>query len=183
MSQGTSLLPYRRLGGWLKLPVREQAMKIMLLSISCLFLVSGCGPRSLPKPTQAEAAEIVDKTEAAFLTGDPVRIMEHYTQDAVFFDSEQDMPTRDRAVASKWTASLVAHKRRSFSRGQRVLQPLGEHVLISSGVAEIEIEGKEGPKKIKVRYTDVYQQQSDRMWLIVHEHLSKLPSAQASPDA
>ena len=158
-------------------------MKIMLLSITCLFLLSGCGPKSLPKPTQAEAAEIVDKTEAAFLTGDPVRIMEHYTPDAVFFDSEHDMPTRDRAVASKWTESLITKKRRSFSKGERVLQPLGEHVLISSGVAEIEIDGKDGPKKIKVRYTDVYQQQPDRMWLIVHEHLSKLPSFKAGPDA
>ena len=60
---------------------------------------------------------------------------------------------------------------------------LGEHVLISAGVAEIEIDGKDGPKKIKVRYTDVYQQQPDRMWLIVHEHLSKLPSFKAGPDA
>lgn len=158
-------------------------MKNFILSIACAISLTGCGPKWLPKPTQEEAAKIVDRAEASFLSGDPVRIMEHYAPDAVIFDPDQNMPTRDRAVATKWTESFVAAKPKSFSPGDRVLQILGDHTFISSGVATIEITGPKGPETVRIRYTDVYRQQPDRIWLIVHEHLSKLPYPEGKPGA
>ena len=158
-------------------------MKNFILSIVCASALMGCGPKWLPKPTQEEAAKIVDQAEASFLPGDPVRIMEHYAPDAVLFDPEQNMPTRDRAVATKWTESFVATKPKSFSPGERVLQILGDHTFVSSGVATIETTGPKGPETVRIRYTDVYRQQPDRIWLIVHEHLSKLPSPEEKPGA
>jgi hypothetical protein len=156
-------------------------MKNFIMLIVCASALMGCGPKWLPKPTQEEAAKIVDQAEASFLSGDPVRIMEHYAPDAVLFDPEQNMPTRDRAVATKWTEGFVATRPKSFSPGERVLQILGDHTFISSGVATIETTGPKGPKTEQIRYTDVYRQQPDRMWLIVHEHLSKLPSPEERP--
>lgn len=158
-------------------------MKNFILSIACASALMGCGPKWLPKPTQEEAAKIVDRTEASFLSGDPVRIMEHYAPDAVIFDPDQNMPTKDRAVATKWTESFVAAKPKSFSPGDRVLQILGDHTFISSGIATIEITGPKGPETVRIRYTDVYRQQPDRIWLIVHEHLSKLPYPEGKPGA
>lgn len=158
-------------------------MKNFMLTIACASALMGCGPKWLPKPTQEEAAKIVDQTEASFLSGDPVRIMEHYTSDAVFFDPEQNMPTRDRAVATKWTESFVATRPKSFSPGERVLQILGDHTFISSGVATVEMTGPKGLETARIRYTDVYRQQPDRIWLIVHEHLSKLPAPEEKPGA
>jgi len=151
-------------------------MKKLISAVACIVMLGACRPAWLPMPTQEEAGKIVDAAESTFTSGDPVRIMEHYAPDAVIFDPGQNEPTTDRAVATKWTESFVALKPVKFSPGKRHLQILGDHTIISSGVATIEITGKNGPETIRTRYTDVYKQQPDRTWLIVHEHLSNLPA-------
>lgn len=122
-----------------------------------------------------EAGKIVDAAEASFTSGDPFRIMEHYAPDAVIFDPGQNEPTRDRAVATKWAESFVALKPTGFSPGKRNLQILSDHLIVSSGVATVTITGKNGPEKLRTRYTDIYKQQRNKVWLIVHEHLSNVP--------
>lgn len=157
-------------------------MRKLIPAMACLMALVGCKPAWLPMPTVEQAGKIVDQAESSFTSGDPVRIMEHYAPDAVIFDPGQNEPTRDRAVATKWTESFVAMKPSSFSPGKRHLQILGDHTIISAGVATMTVEGKSGPEKMQVRYTDVYKQQPDRTWLIVHEHLSQLPVPNEAAD-
>ena len=149
-------------------------MKRILFSAACVGALIGCRPASLPRPTDEEAAKIVDAAESTFTSGDPVRIMEHYAPDAVLFDADQGPPTDDRAVATKWAESFVAMKPTKFSPGKRKLQFFGEHTFISSGVATVEFSGASGPVVAKIRYTYVYRQQPNRIWPIVHEHLPRL---------
>lgn len=155
-------------------------MRKLIPAIALVILLVGCKPKPGVKPTVEEAAKIVDKAEASFTTGDTTRIMEHYAPDAVFFDPGVNDPTRDRATATKWTETFVAMKPTSYSAGDRVLQVLDAHTIISSGIATMDISSDKGPTKIRTRYTDVYQQQPDGTWLIVHEHLSNLPNPAAA---
>ena len=92
-------------------------MKNLWLSIACAGALIGCRPANLPRPTDEEAAKIVDAAESTFTSGDPVRIMEHYAPDAVLFDADQGEPTDDRAVATKWAENFVALKPTKFSPG------------------------------------------------------------------
>ncbi len=158
-------------------------MKHMLLLVACTGALIGCRPASLPRPTDAEAAKIVDAAESTFTSGDPVRIMEHYAPDAVLFDADHGPPTDDRAVATKRVESFVAMKPTKFLPGKRKLQFFGDHTFISSGIATVEFEGPEGPVTHRIRYTDVYRQQPNRIWLIVHEHLSQLDAGDGKPGA
>ena len=158
-------------------------MKNIWLSIACAGALIGCRPANLPRPTDEEAAKIVDEAESTFTSGDPVRIMEHYAPDAVLFDANQGEPTDDRAVATKWAENFVSLKPTKFSPGKRKLQFFGDHTFISSGVATIEFAGEKGPVTAKIRYTDVYRQQPNLIWLIVHEHLSRLESSEMKPGA
>jgi ketosteroid isomerase-like protein len=151
-------------------------MNMRIVVAVCAAVLVSCRPASLPRPTDEEAKKIIDAAESTFTSGDPVRIMEHYANDAVLFDPEQGDPTDDHAVATKWTESFVAMKPTKFSPGERRLQFFGDHLFITSGVATVEFAGKAGPITERVRYTDVYRQQPDRSWLIVHEHLSKYPA-------
>lgn len=151
-------------------------MNMRIVVAVCAAVLVSCRPASLPRPTDEEAKKIIDAAESTFTSGDPVRIMEHYANDAVLFDPEQGDPTDDHAVATKWTESFVAMKPTKFSPGERHLQFFGDHLFIASGVATVEFAGKAGPVTERVRYTDVYRQQPDRSWLIVHEHLSKYPA-------
>ena len=151
-------------------------MKKISSAIFCVVLLASCKPETIEHPTLEEAGKIADTAEASFTSGDPFRIMEHYAPNAVFFDAANNEPTTDRAVATKWTENFVALKPVSFSPGKRNLQILGWHMFVSSGVATMVISGKNGPEKVSIRYTDVYQQQPDKSWLIVHEHLSNLPN-------
>ena len=152
-------------------------MSCRTVVIVCAALLASCRPASLPRPTDEEATKIIEAAESTFTSGDPVRIMEHYAPDAVLFDSEHGEPTQDHAVATKWTESFVAMKPTKFSPGKRTLQFFGDHLFITSGVATVEFTGDKGPKQVKIRYSDVYRQQPDRSWLIVHEHLSAYPEA------
>lgn len=152
-------------------------MNMRLVVIVGAAILAGCRPAWLPMPTQEQAAKIADEAEHTFTSGDPVRIMEHYAPDAVIFGADGGEPTTDPAVAKKWAESFVALKPTKFSPGERKLQILGDHTFISSGVATIEFAGKDGPVTSRVRYTDIYKQQPDRTWLIIHEHLSPFPEA------
>ena len=155
-------------------------MKMRIVGIVCVAILASCRPASLPRPTDEEAGKIIDAAEGTFTSGDPVRIMEHYAPDAVIFDPEQGDPTDDHAVATKWTESFVAMKPTKFSPGKRHLQFFGDHLFISSGVATVEFTGEKGANTARIRYTDVYRQQPDRSWLIVHEHLSQYPEAKTA---
>lgn len=157
----------------------DNDMKKLALAIFFCVLVASCKPAKIEHPTLEEAGKIADAAEASFTSGDPFRIMEHYAPDAVYFDASTNEPTTDRAVATKWTESFVALQPTSFSPGKRNLQILGWHLFVSSGIATVEIKGKSGPEKIRIRYTDVYQLQPNKTWLIVHEHLSNLPNPAA----
>ena len=151
-------------------------MNNVTATIVFAIVLSGCMEHEDTVPTLEEATKIVDRVEATFTSGDPVRIMEHYAPNAVFFDASHNEPTNDRATATKWTESFVALKPRAFSPGTRILQVISEDVFISSGIATIEIEGSAGPQKIRIRYTDVYEEQPDGFMRIVNEHLSNLPN-------
>lgn len=151
---------------------------VMAATLFALAL-SGCMQHPDTVPTMEEATKIVDRAEATFTSGDPVRIMEHYAPNAVLFDASHNEATNDRATATKWTESFVALKPRAFSPGKRILQLISEDVFISSGIATIEIDGPGGPQRIRMRYSDVYVEQPDGFWRIVHEHLSNLPDPTA----
>lgn len=157
----------------------DNDVKKLALAILCVVLAASCRPAKIEHPTLEEAGKIADAAEASFTSGDPFRIMEHYAPNAVYFDASTNEPTSDRAVATKWTENFVALKPVSFSPGKRIVQILGWHTFVSSGVATMEVSGKSGPEKISIRYTDVYQLQPDKTWLIVHEHLSNLPNPAA----
>ena len=147
--------------------------------IACVVLLASCRHEKIEHPTLEEAGKIVDAAEASFTSGDSFRIMEHYAPDAVMFDAANNEPTTDRAVATKWADAFVAMKPTSFSPGKRTLQILTDHLIVSSGVATMMVTGSKGEEKVSIRYTDIYQQQPDKTWLIVHEHLSNLPNPAA----
>ena len=150
-------------------------MKKFIPAIACFVLLASCRHEKIEHPTIAEAGKIVDAAEASFTSGDSFRIMEHYAPDAVMFDSANNEPTTDHAIATKWADAFVAMKPTAFSPGKRTLQILTDDVIVSSGVATMMVAGGNGPEKVAIRYTDIYQRQRDQSWLIVHEHLSNLP--------
>ncbi len=156
-------------------------MKKYIPAIACFVLLASCRhEKGIEHPTIEEAGKIVDAAEASFTSGDSFRIMEHYAPGAVMFDAGNNEPTTDRAVATKWADAFVALKPTAFSPGKRTLQILTDHFIVSSGVATMTIAGGKGPEKVSIRYTDIYQQQPDKSWLIVHEHLSNLPKPAAN---
>lgn len=158
-------------------------MRTFLLSMVCVGALIGCRPANLPRPTDEEATKIVEAAESTFTSGDPVRILEHYAPDAVFFDADQGVATDDHAVVTKRIENFVAMKPTKFSPGKRKLQFFGDHLFISSGIATVEFAGANGPIVAKFRYTNVYRQQPNRMWLIVHEHRSKFEEGSAKRES
>ena len=134
-------------------------------------------------PTEAEAAAVVDLTEATFTSGNAETIMAHYAPGAVFFDPTIAEPTNDRATATKWTENFIAMKPTAFSPGTRKIQVLDPDTFITSGIGTIDAVVDDRPTKLAMRYTDVYEKQADGAWLIVHEHLSMPPAANAAASA
>lgn len=134
-------------------------------------------------PTEAEAAATVDKVEATFTSGSAATIMENYAPGAVFFDPMVAEPTDDRATATKWTEGFVAMKPSAFSPGNRKVQVLDADTFITSGIGTMDAVVDNRPTKLSMRYTDVYQKQADGSWLVVHEHLSVPPKAEAGAAA
>lgn len=158
-------------------------MKAFISVIAMATMLVACKPANIEPPTAEEAAKIVDAAEASFTSGDSAKIMANYVPDAVFFDPGYNDPTNDRATATKWTDGFVAMKPANFSPGNRILQVLDAHTIISSGVGTMDITGPKGPEKSRMRYTNVYMKQPDRSWLIVHEHLSVPPQPAADAAA
>ena len=158
----------------------DNDVKKYIPAIAFFVLLASCRHEKIEHPTIEEAGKIVDAAEASFATGDSFRIMEHYAPDAVMFDAANNEPTTDRAIATKWADAFVAMKPTAFSPGKRTLQILTNHLIVSSGVATMTVKSGKGPEKVSIRYSDIYQQQPDESWLIVHEHLSNLPKPAAN---
>lgn len=134
------------------------------------------GSSAAAKPTEAEAAAIVDKTESTFNSGDAATIMANYTNDAVFFDPVESEPTNDHATAMKWTEAFTKNKFSGLNVPNRRIQVLDADTILSSGTGEFTKSDAGQPVPAKFRYTDVYEKQADGSWKIVHEHLSFPPA-------
>lgn len=128
-------------------------------------------------PTQAEATAIVDGAEAQWNSGDAARIMALYKDGAVMFDVAAPAPSNDRATQTRWTEAFAAMRLTGFRAPDRRVQVLDADTIISSGTGTFDSGVPTGPRQITIRYTDVYEKQADGHWLIVHEHLSNVPTA------
>jgi ketosteroid isomerase-like protein len=62
----------------------------------------------------------------------------------------------------------------------RQIQIVGSDAFISSGTEVVTIAAGTARPAVSLRFTDVYQRQSDGSWKIVHEHVSMPPSPTAS---
>jgi uncharacterized protein (TIGR02246 family) len=133
------------------------------------------------RPTDAEAAAIVDTVESTFNSGNAATIMANYTNDAVFFDPVEPEPSNDHATAMKWTEAFAKNKFSGLNVPNRHVQVLDADTIISSGTGEFTKSDAGQPVPAKIRYTDVYQKQADGSWKVVHEHLSFPPAPPKGP--
>lgn len=156
---------------------------IILLAAACAPSASdnAANGTAVTPLTEAEAAAAIDKVEATFTSGNAQTIMANYAPGAVFFDPMVTEPTDDRATATKWTEGFVAMKPTAFSPGTRRIQVLDADTFISSGVGTMDATVDNRPTRLSMRYTDVYQKQSDGSWQVVHEHLSVPPKGETAP--
>jgi ketosteroid isomerase-like protein len=127
------------------------------------------------KPTDAEAAAIVDKVETTFNSGDAKTIMANYRDDAVLFDPVEPEPTADHATAMRWNENFAKMKLSGMQVPNRRIQVLDADTIVSSGIGEFTKSGAGEKVPAKFRYTDVYQRQPDGSWKVVHEHISFPP--------
>ena len=65
---------------------------------------------------------------------------------------------------------------RALSATAGRIQVLDAGTIIASGTGTFNSGVPSGPRQITIRYSDVYQKQPDGHWLIVHEHLSNVPT-------
>lgn len=156
----------------------NHAFKPPLLALS---MVAGLGalaackqtveaPTPAAVPTDAEAAAIVDASEAGWTSADTGKIMAAYKAGGVWFDPVAVEPSADRATQTKWTDGFTAMKLTEKSISAKNVQVLDADTIVASGIATFQ--GGAGTDPVTFRYTDVYEKQSDGKWLIVHEHLS-----------
>jgi hypothetical protein len=151
-----------------------------------LFALAACNPRPAAAPdaavpTEAEAAAIVDASEATWTSSDTVKIMAAYKAGGVWFDSVAVAPTADRATQRKWTEGFSAMKLTDKSIAAKNVQVLDADTIVASGIATLKGGAEADP--VTFRYSDVYEKQADGKWLIVHEHLSATPAAPADEPA
>ena len=167
--------------------------KLILISAAVAFLgacevrrdeASGTGQRVAPagSVSQDEAEKIVGAAHAAFTSGDAFQIMEHYAPGASVFDPAHIDATTDRATQTKWTADFVAMKPSDLVTQPREVRALDADTIVASGIAAFLAQMGPNRQRLRVRYSQVFERQSDGRWLIVHEHMS-MPPGPAGPGA
>lgn len=130
---------------------------------------------SLTPPTAAEADKIVGDAYAAFTSGDAIKMMAHYAPTALVIDAANNAPSSDRATITKWNADFAAMKPSDLVTNPRTVQVLDADTIVSSGIAAFLADVAGRRQRVSVRYTHVFQRQSDGRWLIVNEHNSIPP--------
>lgn len=165
---------------------------ILLVSLAALSLAGcdaqpkacvgqECGDPVTPMK-QEEAEKIVADAHASFTSGDAFKIMEHYAPGASVFDPGHVEASTDRATQTKWAADFVAMKPSDLVTQSKEVRILGGDTIVASGIAAFLAQIGPNRERVSARYTQVYHQQPDGRWLIVHEHMS-MPPAPPGPGA
>lgn len=135
---------------------------------------------SLTPPSAAEADKIVGDAYAAFTSGDAIKMMGHYAPGATVIDAANNLPTSDRNTITKWTADFAAMKPSDLVTEPHRVQVLDADTIVSSGIAAFLADVAGHRQRVSVRYTHVFERQSDGRWLIVAEHNSIPPQPVAT---
>jgi hypothetical protein len=156
----------------------------LLLVTGVALAAAGCkqmgtSATAAAPPTEAEAAAVVDAAEASWSSGDAVKIMAQYKPGAVMFDMGVPASSTDRDTQMKWTESFVSMKPANLRVPDKHVQVLDLDTIVASGNSTMDVATPDGVNPVTIRYTDVYEKQSDGTWFIVHEHLSAVPPAPA----
>ncbi len=152
---------------------------------TAVLALCACNRESAPAasgatpPSPAEAAAIVEASEATFTSGDAARIMAQYAEGAVMFDAGRAQPTDDRATQRRLTEAFARMGLSEMQIADKHVQVLDGDTIVASGIGTFDLPGG---SRVSIRYSDVYQKQPDGRWLIVHEHLSMPPATPAAPD-
>lgn len=126
--------------------------------------------------SDADAAAAADASQAAWVTMDAAKIDAVYAPDVVGFDPIAAPLSTDRANWTKLQQGFAAMKFNHVDIPDRKIQVLDGDTFIVSGTATFT--GTDGPvKSMPMRFTDVYQKQSDGSWKIANEHTSQVPKA------
>lgn len=138
------------------------------------------GATAAAKPTDAEAAAIVDKVETTWNSGDTNAILANYTNDFVYFDPIEPQPTNDHATVVKLTDAFTKNKFSGLRVPNRRIQVLDADTIVSSGTGEFTKSDAGQQVPAKFRYTNVYEKQADGSWKVVHENVSFPPTPPAA---
>lgn len=124
--------------------------------------------------TEAEASAIADKLGETVAAGNLDQVVALYAPDAVAFSAlSNDMITTTEANRADGEAILKLAPKTTLNA--RKVQVLDADTFVDSGVMTWDITKNGKPTWIVVRYTDVFQKQTDGSWKVVAEHLSPTP--------
>ncbi len=131
--------------------------------------------------TQTDAEKIVADSEKAWSSGAVETVMANYAPGATVFDTSRLAATADRNLVTRGNADFLAMKPADFTVADRDTQPLGDDVIVSSGVVSFTAQVGQARPVMKARYTQVFERQPEGNWKIVHEHMSAPPPGTMLP--
>jgi ketosteroid isomerase-like protein len=135
--------------------------------------------KSAPAVSEADASAAADATQVAWASADPAKIEAVYANNVVGFDPADPPLSTTWENWDRLQKGYAAMKFDHLDVASRKIQLLDADHFIVSGTADMT--SKDGPmKSAAMRFTDVYERQTDGKWLIVNEHVSMRPEAQAA---
>ena len=148
------------------------------VAIPLAILIAGCqqAPEGTQPVTEVEALKIVEAAEADYSSGDTSKIMSHYADRVVAFDTGRVEPTADRKVLEGWTGAFVSMQPAGYLVSNRSIQLTGPDSFVNSGIARFSVAAGQARPQVGARFTQVYQRQKDGQFRIVHEHMSLPPT-------
>ncbi|GAB2697465.1 SgcJ/EcaC family oxidoreductase [Kitasatospora kifunensis] len=136
--------------------------------------VASAAQPSTQLPSRAQIAALFDRWNAALATGDPNRVADLYTPDAVLLPTLSTIRT-DRAGIVDYFRTFLQSKPVGRIQ-QRVITVLGPTSAVDTGLYQFTLTNQDGTKStVDARYTFVYALRGGS-WLIVSHHSSKVPT-------
>jgi ketosteroid isomerase-like protein len=156
-------------------------MRALLAPSLGLLALAGCKQTASDAPpvTKAEAAQIAERAEATFTSGNVDAIMRQYADGAVMFDASHPGLSTDRKVQTGWARDFASMKPAGYRVPDRQVQIVGPDAFVSSGTEIFTVAAGTSRPTVSARFTDVFQRQPDGSWKIVHEHVSMPPTLAA----
>jgi uncharacterized protein (TIGR02246 family) len=130
-------------------------------------------PSEPAPPTEADIKKLFDDWNTALGTLDPAKVADLYAPDAILLPTVSDKVRKTRADIIDYFKHFLELKPKGEIK-ERTIKIIGNNVAIDTGIYEFTITENGETKKVKARYTFVYEFK-DGKWKIVNHHSSKMP--------